>query len=134
MFCILWSATMYAYTKALDPDFINASDVFALYSTHYSFLYMLSWIVLFTWVQNRQVFGLFNLKFCLYRISFYPGFGLCRSHCTSTFVYHCSHIFALYSTHYSFLYMLSWIVLFEMFVAMRVSTHVYTRLSTHAYT
>jgi hypothetical protein len=47
MFCILWSATMYAYTKALDPDFINASDVFALYSTHHSFLYMLSWIVLF---------------------------------------------------------------------------------------
>ncbi|XP_061183186.1 solute carrier family 35 member F3-like [Saccostrea echinata] len=45
--CFLWGVTGYSYVRALDPSFLGATDISALFSTNHTFVYMLSWIVLF---------------------------------------------------------------------------------------
>ncbi|OWF49558.1 putative thiamine transporter SLC35F3 [Mizuhopecten yessoensis] len=47
LFCILWSLIQYTYIRALDPKLLSPTGVAALYSTYHSFVYLLSWIVLF---------------------------------------------------------------------------------------
>ncbi|XP_060083012.1 solute carrier family 35 member F3-like [Ylistrum balloti] len=47
MFCILWSLMQFTYIRALDPELLSPTGVAALYSTYHSFVYLLSWIVLF---------------------------------------------------------------------------------------
>ncbi|CAG2232131.1 solute carrier family 35 member F3-like [Mytilus edulis] len=74
LFCVLWIGAMYTYTKALDPNFTNAADVYAIYSTHYSFFYILSWIVLFElFVAVRiiaLIFSIIGVVLFLYTDSF----------------------------------------------------------------
>ncbi|XP_069105890.1 LOW QUALITY PROTEIN: solute carrier family 35 member F3-like [Argopecten irradians] len=47
MFCVLWSLMQFTYIRALDPKLLSPTGVAALYSTYHSFVYLLSWIVLF---------------------------------------------------------------------------------------
>eukprot|EP00106_Octopus_bimaculoides_P002615 XP_014770057.1 PREDICTED: solute carrier family 35 member F4-like [Octopus bimaculoides] len=44
-FCFIWAISNYSYIRAL--QLLDSVDVIALYSTNQSFVYMLSWIVLF---------------------------------------------------------------------------------------
>ncbi|XP_036361841.1 solute carrier family 35 member F4 isoform X2 [Octopus sinensis] len=44
-FCFIWAISNYSYIRAL--QLLDSVDVIALYSTNQSFVYMLSWIILF---------------------------------------------------------------------------------------
>lgn len=45
--CFLWGLTGYTYVRSLDPGFLETTDISALLTTNHTFVYMLSWIVLF---------------------------------------------------------------------------------------
>lgn len=45
--CFLWGLTGYTYVRSLDPSFLETTDISALLTTNHTFVYMLSWIVLF---------------------------------------------------------------------------------------
>lgn len=45
--CFLWGLTGFTYVRALDPSFLEPTDISALLTTNHTFVYMLSWVVLF---------------------------------------------------------------------------------------
>lgn len=59
IFCFVWTVGNYSYIRAL--RLLGAMDVIALYATNQSFVYMLSWIVLFEKFIAIRV-SIFKLK------------------------------------------------------------------------
>ncbi|KAK3088520.1 hypothetical protein FSP39_020120 [Pinctada imbricata] len=62
LFCALWAAAQYSYIRALDPALLDATDVSSLYATNFSFVYMLSWVILYEkFIALRIVAMIFSI-------------------------------------------------------------------------
>ncbi|XP_048729662.1 solute carrier family 35 member F3-like [Ostrea edulis] len=73
--CFLWGTTCYSYVRALDPSFLEATDISALFSTNHNFAYMLSWIVLFEKFVPLRVFALILSTSGIVLFAYADGFG-----------------------------------------------------------
>ncbi|XP_046362963.1 solute carrier family 35 member F4-like [Haliotis rufescens] len=73
IFCLVWSVTVFTYIKAL--GLLAAADATALYATNQSFVYMLSWIVLFEkFVAMRILAMIFSIT-GIVLFAYVDGFG-----------------------------------------------------------
>lgn len=69
--CFLWGTTCYSYVRALDPSFLEATDISALFSTNHNFAYMLSWIVLFEKFVPLRV-NIYNIYDNIFTFTLWP--------------------------------------------------------------
>ncbi|XP_064597493.1 solute carrier family 35 member F4-like [Liolophura sinensis] len=73
LFCLMWTLTNYVYIRSI--LILSAMDVTALFSTSQSFVYMLSWIVLFEkFVAIRIVAMIFSIT-GIVLFAYVDGFG-----------------------------------------------------------
>lgn len=73
--CFLWGLTGYTYVRSLDPGFLETTDISALLTTNHTFVYMLSWIVLFEKFVPLRIFALILSISGVVLFAYADGFG-----------------------------------------------------------
>ncbi|XP_033727857.1 putative thiamine transporter SLC35F3 [Pecten maximus] len=75
MFCVLWGLMQFTYIRALDPNLLLPTVVAALYSTYHSFVYLLSWIILFDKFVALRIFAMIFSISGMVLSAYAGGFG-----------------------------------------------------------
>ncbi|XP_059165860.1 solute carrier family 35 member F3-like [Physella acuta] len=73
LFCLVSTITMYTYMKALYK--LEASDCTALYAANHSFVYLLSWIVLFEKFIAMRIFAMIFSITGIVLFAYVDGYG-----------------------------------------------------------
>ncbi|CAL1532488.1 unnamed protein product [Lymnaea stagnalis] len=73
LFCFISSLTVYTYMRALQK--LNASDCTALFAANHSFVYLLSWIVLFEKFIAMRIFAMIFSITGIVLFAYVDGFG-----------------------------------------------------------
>ncbi|XP_022310046.2 solute carrier family 35 member F3-like isoform X1 [Crassostrea virginica] len=73
--CFLWGLTGFTYVRALDPSFLEPTDISALLTTNHTFVYMLSWVVLFEKFVPLRIFALILSVSGVVLFAYADGFG-----------------------------------------------------------